>query len=220
MPACVIIGLGCATQSQASVINNIGGINFEWLEISNTVNLSRTTVESMQSDSTSAFYGYRYATRVETQALFESYMPYVPAEINHWGAYLAPGAQAFFNDFGITHIDPFGATYQATSDDGVTFDYNMYTSNYFGYGATGECGVDFSCVGRMLTAALDGDFQAQFTPARRDFDATWAAPDQFSVYDTSPIAGSLLVRELITVPAPALPVLVANLTQPNKLQSH
>lgn len=220
MPACVIIGLGCATQSQASVINNIGGINYEWLEISNTVNLSRTTVEScsliqpVHSMDTDTLHELKH------RHCLNAYMPYVPAEINHCGAYLAPGAQAFFNEFGITHIDPFGATYQATSDDGVTFDYNMYMRNYFGYGATGECGVDFSCVGRMLTAALDGDFQTQFTPARRDFDATWAAPDQFSVYDTSPIAGSLLVRELITVPAPALPVLVANLTQPNKLQSH
>jgi hypothetical protein len=210
LPACIMLSLGFANQANASVINNIGGINYEWLEFSNTVNLSRVSVESMLTDSSSALYGYRYATRAETQSLVESYMPYVPAELNHWEAYLAPGAQTFFNDFGITFSENFGVTYQALSNDGVTFDYNMYLTSYFLHGSAGECGVDFSCVGRMLTAALDGDIQAQFTPARRGFDATWPAPDQLSVYDSSQIAASLLVREILPVPVPAAAWLFGN----------
>lgn len=210
LPVCVVLGLGCASQANASVINNIGGIGYEWLEFSNTTNISRNTVETMLVDTNSALYGYRYATRLETQALLESYMPYVPAELNHWEAYLAPGATAFLNDFGITMQDNFGATYTTVTDDAVTINYNMYLTSYFSYGATGECGVDFSCKGRMLTAALNGVIQAQLPPAPRGFDATFATPDRFPVYDASTIQASLLVRELITVPLPAAAWLFAN----------
>lgn len=210
LPACILFSLSFPNTVNASVINNIGGINYEWLELSNTLNMTRVSVDSMLSDTGSSLYGYRYATRAETQALFESYMPYVPAELNHWEAYLAPGAQSFFNDFGITLQEEFGVTYHAVSDDGVNFDYNMYLTSYFIHGSAGECGVNVSCVGRMLTAALDGNIQAQFTPARRGFDATWAEPDLFSDYDSNQILASLLVREVIPVPLPAASLLMVN----------
>lgn len=192
-----------AGHSYASVINTLGGTGYEWLELSNTSNLSRVTVESMLGDTGSALYGYRYATRLETQALLESYMPYVPAELNHWEAYAAPGAQLFFNDFGMTLQDNLGVINQAVSNDGVTFDYNMHLISYFNYGATGECGVGVSCAGNMFTAALDGTIQAMFTPAHRGFDAAWATPDTYSNYDSNWIQASLLVRELMPVPVPA-----------------
>ncbi len=210
LPACILFSLSFINPANASIINNIGGINYEWLEFDNTVNMTRVSVESMLTDSNSSLYGYRYATRAETQALLESYMPYIPAELNHWEAYLAPGAQSFFNDFGITFQEDFGVTYQAVSNDGVLFDYNMYLTSYFLHGSSGECGVDVSCVGRMLTAALDGDIQAQFTPARRGFDATWRAPDLMSIYDACQILASLLVREVLPVPVPPAYLLLAN----------
>lgn len=191
------------SQVNASVINTLGGTGYEWLELSSTTNLSRVTVESMLGDNASTLYGYRYATRAETQALLESYLPYLPTELNHWEAYAAPGAQAFFNDFGMTFQDDLGATFQAVSDDGVTFSYNMYQVSYFNYGAAGECGVDVSCAGNMFAAALDGTVQAMFTPAHRGFDATWATPDTFSNFDANPIQTSLLVREFMAVPVPA-----------------
>jgi len=197
-------------QAYASVINTIGGTDYEWLEFSNTTNLSRDTVESLINDTASALYGYRYATRLETQLLLDSYLPYLPVDLNHWEAYAAPGAQAFFNDFGITVREDFGATFQAVSNDGVNFSYNMYLTSYFNYGAAGECGVDVSCVGNMLTAALDGAIQAQFTPSHRGFDAAWANPDTFFNYDAKDIQASLLVREIIPVPLPAAAWLFSN----------
>ncbi|MBI3188408.1 MAG: hypothetical protein HYZ31_11160 [Gammaproteobacteria bacterium] len=199
----LLAGSALTGQAYASVINTLDGTGYEWLELSNTTNLSRVTVESLLGDTTSALYGYRYATRLETQALLESYMPYVPAELNHWEAYAAPGAQSFFNDFGITWQDDLGVINQALSNDGVIFDYNMHLISYFNYGAAGECGVDVSCAGNMFTAALDGSVQAMFTPSHRGFDATWATPDTFSNFDANQIQASLLVRELIAVPVPA-----------------
>jgi hypothetical protein len=203
LPACILLGLGFANQSNASVINNIGGINYEWLEFSNTVNLSRNSIDTMLTDTNSSLYGYRYATRVETQALLESYMPYVPDSLNTFWAYLAPSAQAFFDDFGITHYDYSVGTSQLTTEDGFLIDFNMYLSSYFNYGAAGECGDGFSCKGRMLTAAQDGVIQAQFPPAPRGFDATFPTPSLIAVDYSDQITASLLVRETLTVPLPA-----------------
>ena len=206
----LLAGSTLTGQAYASVINTLDGTGYEWLELSNTTSLSRITVESLLGDTTSALYGYRYATRLETQALLESYMSYVPAELNQWEAYAAPGAQAFLNDFGLTMQEDLGVTYTGLSNDGVTFDYNMYLRSYFNYGATGECGVDVSCLGNVFTAALDGTVQVMFTPSHRGYDATWATPDIYSSYDSSWILASLLVREVTPVPLPAAAWLFIN----------
>lgn len=210
LPVCVCLGAGFFNQANASIVNNINGMNYEWLEFSNTLNLSRASVESMLIDSNNSLYGYRYATRTETQALLESYMPYVPAELNHWETYLAPSAQAFFNDFGITLVENFGTTYQIASSDGSPVSYNMYLTSYFNYGAAGECGIDYSCKGNMLAAALDWNIQAQFMPAHRGFDATWATPDLYPVYVSDTAQASLLVRDVFLVPLPAASWLFVN----------
>jgi hypothetical protein len=200
---CVLLSLCAVNPVHASVINNINGNGYEWLEFSNTINLSRVNVDALLTDTNSEMYGYRYATRAETQSLLESYMPYVPAELNGWEAYLVPSAQAFFSDFGITHQEMLGTTVNAQTSDGVFISYNMHITSYFNYGAAGECGIDYSCTGNVFTAAFDGNILAQLTPAHRGFDALWPTPELTSIYSVESLQASLLVRDIIPVPVPS-----------------
>lgn len=201
--ACVLLSLCAVNPVHASVINNINGNGYEWLEFSNTINLSRVNVDALLTDANSEMYGYRYATRAETQSLLESYMPYVPAELDGWEAYLVPSAQAFFSDFGITYQEMLGTTVNAQTSDGVFISYNMHITSYFNYGAAGECGIDYSCTGNVFTAAFDGNILAQLTPSHRGFDALWPTPELTSVYNSEPVLASLLVRDIIPVPIPS-----------------
>jgi hypothetical protein len=200
---CVLLSLCAVNQAHASIINSINGNGYEWLELSSTMSLSRDKVESLLSDANSDIYGYRYATRAETQSLLESYMPYLPAELNQWETYLVPGAQAFFSDFGITYQETLGTTLQAVTSNGDLISYNMYLTSYFNYGAASECGTDYSCMGNVFTAAFDGNILAQFTPSHRGFDALWSTPDLTSVYSSDPAQASLLVRDISPVPIPS-----------------
>lgn len=200
----LIFILGLSTSSNASIINNIGGIDYEWLELSNTIYMPRDGVEALLTDATSDLYGYRYATRLETQALFESYMPYTPEALNRWETEFASGAQQFFNDFGVTYIDYFDTMDSVNADDGsLLFNYNMWVSSYFLHGSEGECGDGFSCKARMFTSAIDGEIQALFTVAGRGFDASWPTPDIVATDQAEFHIASLLVHEITPVPVPA-----------------
>ena len=206
----LIVGIFIHIPANASIINTIEGQSYEWLELSGTAGFSRIEVEDLLADTLSSFYGYRYATRTETQALLESYSPN-PEELNHWYSYMAPGAQEFFDDFGVLYNDDFDGDYTTTSTtiynqltaDGVQISYNLGINSYFFYGASDECGLDVSCVGRMYGLALDGVMQAQLTPAVRGFDATIANPYTLPVDSSEFIRASLLVREITAVPVPA-----------------
>ena len=59
--------------ANATVINTINGVDYEWMELTATVGLSRNEIETLLADKSSSFYGYRYATRLETQELLYSY---------------------------------------------------------------------------------------------------------------------------------------------------
>lgn len=198
---CTVVGLSMCISANASIINTINGNDYEWLELTATAGISRVDVEIALADNTSVLYGYRYATRVETEALLLSYFS-MPVEYNQWNSYMVPGAQNFFADFGILFIDPTESGSLITID-GVSINYNMSINSYLMYGSDGECGVGVSCIGRMYTYGLDNVIQAVFAPARRGWDSSHADPDTRPVtegYYT--MVGSLLVNDVSAVPLP------------------
>ena len=208
---CIVIGLGIFSITNASIIRTINDAETEWMELSETTGLSRLEVEAMLADSNSDLYGYRYATRLETQMLLESYSQN-PSELNHWYSYMAPGAQAFFDDFGALYYDDFDDDssiisndyYDLTTTDGVEISYNRGVNSYFFYGSSDECGeADVSCVGRMFGLALDGVMQAQLAPGVRGFDAYELNPYTLPSDSSEWIRASLLVADTTVVPVPA-----------------
>ncbi|MDH5570154.1 MAG: hypothetical protein OEY89_00215 [Gammaproteobacteria bacterium] len=203
----LIIGLALYSPANSSIINTINGQGYEWLEFSATAGLSRDEVNILLTDINSDLYGYRYATRLETQVLLESYTPN-PEELNHWYSYMAPGAQTFFDDFGVLFYDYFDQPQTAITADGVQISFNVGINSYFFYGADDECGKDVSCVGRMYGAAQDNVILAQLTPAVRGFDATIANPYTLPNSAAEWIRASLLVSETMIVPVPVPPSLL------------
>ena len=205
-----ILMLIFGTYTNASIIRIINGTETAWLELAETAGLSRTEIEASLADTNSNLYGYRYATRLETQMLLESYNPN-PSELNHWYSYMATGAQEFFDEFGALYYDDFDGDYTTTSStiynvttaDGVQISYNLGINSYFFYGSSDECGASVSCVGRMYGLALDGVMQAQLTPAVRGFDAYELNPHTLPSDSSEWIRGSLLVADTSFAPVPA-----------------
>lgn len=205
--------LALGSTANAAVMRTINGIDTQWLEVTATTGMSRTAVEALLSDSTSSLYGYRYATRAETQTLFSSYAGGLPDQLNTFYSYPAAGGQQMLNDFGVTHSENVGLS-QMLTEDGVTVDFNMYMSSYFIHGSAGECGdTTVSCVGRIYTAALDNVVQAWDFVAPRGADQYFAYPNLFLDGDANPILGHLLVSvtpnangevNFASVPAPAV----------------
>jgi len=186
----------------ANVIRPINGTYYEFMEMSPTTSTSRVQIESMMADPTSSFYGFRYASRLETQYLLDSYGP-LPTDLNVFYSNLADGAAAFFNDFGSTFTENLGQTYQMTTQDGVLINYNQAINTYFLHGAPDECGIGESCVGRVYAYALDGVIQAWDPVGRRGADAYNTNPDLYLNTDSNFILGSLLMSEVTVVPVPA-----------------
>lgn len=191
-----------ATSVEASIVRTVNGLDYEWMELSATVGLSRTDVEAMLIDPSNSLYGFRYASREETELLLRSYSEF-PSELNTFYSYMAPGAQAFFDDFGSTFTEYFGQTNQLMTSDNVLIDYNQAINSYFLHGAEDECGIDMSCIGRVYTYALDGVIQAWDPVGRRGADQFHPDPDVVFNTDSNFILGSLLVSNITPVPLPA-----------------
>ena len=192
------------TSANASIIRPLNGINYEWMELAATAGKSRLEVESLLMDSSSDLYGYKYASRVETQLLFESYHD-MPIDLNVWNHYMASGAQEFYNEFGATFYDYYGPS-STTTADGFKVDWDTQISSYIVMGEEGECGFQTSCLGRIFSLAQGDKIQALLAPYSRGWDAT------STVFSTRPYdgdsftTGSLLLKDvssfLVPVPVP------------------
>jgi len=206
----LIISMGLTINAEASFLHSVGGVDYEWMEFSATVDQSRRDVEAQFSDTNSAMYGYRYASRTETQALLESYTgihdikDYYTEE--KYTTYAA-GMTEFFNDFGILSITDFGQVIpnQNATGDNTTFSMRHRYTSYFYYGEATECDNEsWSCWGRALGFALDGNITAYETPNNWGWDASngWQNISALSVnpYDTT---ASLILKDVSAVPVPA-----------------
>lgn len=164
---------------------NLSGL--EWLTFDETENLSRTDIENGAGNTLLAD-GWRYATRGEFEALFDSL----------WGG-IAEGWQT--------------SNYDGADWFNTTFDLNgVHTYKNIHFGSTGECGVGVSCYGhynhndRNLTGWFHDYYGlgngTDLTNNQTSLSANYA----------STAGASALVRDVAPVPLPAaLPMLLAAL---------
>ena len=198
------LSLSISTSAEASFIHNVGGIDYEWMEFSATVNQSRRDVEAQFIDSNSALYGYRYASTAETQALLESYTG-IHATENKYTQY-ASGMNSLFSDFGTLRSSYIGttATNQSAQGDNTWFSFSHLVDSYFYYGDANECdNAAYTCIGRVSGYALNGAITAY------DVDNNWGWDTSAGWQNTSAsspfyiTSASLIVKDVSAVPVPA-----------------
>jgi hypothetical protein len=68
--------LALSLSVDAAVVNTLGGVDYEWLEITETLYMSRVQVDAKLLDVNSALYGYEYASCALVESLFFSYSPF------------------------------------------------------------------------------------------------------------------------------------------------
>ena len=118
-----------STSVHAVVINTINGVDYEWLELTETEGLSRAQVEAQLNDSSSTLFDYEYASRTLVKDLFFSYATWDGIDGLHNSLDVIAGTSQFVTDFGYTF---------STTD-------RLYARGF--YGLTDECAVDASCHG-------------------------------------------------------------------------
>lgn len=184
---CLLICL-FVSSAHATIIKNVSGIdNLEWLELSDTRDLTRNEVLTLiTSDNTYA--DYRYASISEVELLLNSY-PGVSSLSNPagWENAMGQDSAAFFAEFGLFE------------------DNGSYLRTSYMFGADGECGVNISCGGfvhgnRNSSGVIDrGYYYGNY-----GWDVT--TPVFVSGYDDQHWSGgwgSLLVRETTAVTEPS-----------------
>jgi len=192
----------------AVVINTINGIDYEWMELSETQGLSRNAVEQRLSDANDVLYGYEYASRQQIEDLFFSYSSWDGLGGWHGDVNVVNGLAQLINDLGMS--------YAATGDgvdkvystiDGYSVNYDTFTAQrgFYGNDTDLECGGAF---GSCLTyVAIYTDSAGQLTMAHQQAESGWDAEVTTinSTYNKNyayPDYGSYLVRTSV-VPVPA-----------------
>lgn len=201
-----VFSMGVVAVAEASFIHNVGGTDYEWMEFSSTVNMTRVDVEAQLNNSNSALYGYRYANRVETQALLESYTGIHNPVISDWYTRYADGVTSFYNDFGILQSTNIGTIGMSPAyGDNVNFNWNLMINSYFFYGEANECDNSYwTCLGWVEARSLNGVVAGYEVSRITGWDAIppMANNTSTSVAFHLP-AASLLVKDVGAVPVPA-----------------
>ncbi len=202
----IILALGVACQltvtAQATVIRDHEGIeNLEWLELTKSSGISRDTVESLFTDSTSEFFGYRYATESEVDSLYSSYAEpandFIPSSMGAGIPYytsLAEPVSSFLNDFGSITKNNLIPQYE-WDPDGNRMVYNQSEGSYFMFG---DVKYDRSDAGAMWMFTYNG------TPVagHDSWSENHGYSSDVSVGRDREIFGSMLVRDYDAGPAP------------------
>ena len=203
-----IIGVACAClavvsfNAKAVVLNTLNGVDYEWLELTETTGLSRDQVDILLSDSDSALYGYQYASRTLMEELLLSYTSWDGLNGWHSAAGVVQGADAMINDYGLTYTYTLSQTSQVYTLEDTYLDYDTLSSIRGIYGLSGECGSSVSCFSSLSVVINNGTSVAVFQDEGYGFDATLLNP---SITDNSASHtnfGSYLVRTAV-VPIPA-----------------
>jgi len=207
-----IIGATCTClavvtiNANASVINTLNGVEYEWLELTATVGMSRDQVEANIAAALPGdfLYGYEYASRTLVKDLLFSYSSWDGLDGLHGDSGVVTGMSKYLDDFGRTYNEPQGPITLITVD-GYTVNVAGYDAGYAFYGSSGECGADVSC-----TTGVHNDYDAERVPvdAYQGAGAGWS--DTASTFEVSPVPnwvgsdayGSHLVR-VSTIPIPA-----------------
>ena len=193
------------SNANASVINTINGVQYEWLELTATQGLSRNQVELQIAEAgiNDELYGYEFASRSLVESLFISYSPW-PGFDAWWGnPTTVSGISALMNDFGEVGSVSTNPT-TTYSVDGYTVTYDSIRSLRGIYGTSSECGANYvSCLASivMFEDSLSDDAMAWLDEAY-GWDSNYTSPLTYNDSYSSPDTSSFLVRTTV-VPIPA-----------------
>lgn len=188
----------------ASVLNTLNGINYEWLELTETAGMSREQVEAGIAAASlgDVLYGYEYASRQLIEDLFLSYAPWDGREWWHESSEVVDGTAKYLNDFGILYTFNFSSIFNVLTVDYEWVPSNGESSSGFLFGLSSECGSLLqTCGGSMAYHSMDGVPVVAYQQANYGWDAT-TEPHLISANHASQSIGSHLVR-ISSVPVPA-----------------
>ncbi len=127
-----------STNAGAVVNNTINGVDYQWLELTETAGQSRNQVELMLANPNSFLYGYEYASRSLIEDLFLSYIPSWDGEDGYeTDPFVVSGNRALVDAFGMLESVSYA---KAKTLYGVK--YNSVFWSHGLYGSTDECGTD------------------------------------------------------------------------------
>ena len=202
-----------SVNSEATIVTSAPGIvNYHWAEFDNaampTIQTPRATVESSLLGAGQYYEGYRYATRVETATLLDSYFSWNIQDYDTgWRSLLASAASAFVNDFGVTSQDNYEylPTPLKMIVNGETIFYDHIYWSSFHYGSNQDLTAfpaNMSLRGGVGYATNDGVLVAGWFENLSGTDAMVANPWTYGRYSSSAPVASLLVKEVQVNPVP------------------
>lgn len=187
----------------AVVVNTLNGVNYEWLELTVTEGMSRTSVEAQiaAAEPGDMFYGYEYASRSLVEALLLSYSSWDHKNGWHGAPTVVEGLADFINDFGAL-VGHEHDNRPLDTEDGYAVSQDYHNYSYAFYGTAGECLANVSCLLEVDTIEFQGSATAAYQHTSLGWSAT--ATNAVTAYlDTNSSGyGSLLVRPA-NVPVPA-----------------
>ena len=178
MKKSLLLGAVCACfvvlpfNASAVVLNTLNGIDYEWLELTETTGQSRLQVEGQLMDANSPLYGYQYASRSLIEDLFLSYTSWDGLNGWHTAPDVVLGVEKMIYDFGITNTivpDETGTIY---SLEGTYVYWDASPSSRGIYGLSSECGSATSCFSQVAISTHNGTPTAAYQDAGYGFDAT------------------------------------------------
>mgnify|MGYP006896872789 CR=1 FL=1 len=194
-----------STGVNATIMNSLNGINYEWLELSATTGMSRDQVEAdiAAANLGDTLFGYQYASRSLVEELLWSYSTF--DGINGWHAEseLVNGMNDLLTDFGITST----STYPLGSFNDVHC-VEMFTDSDIKsqgmYGLEDECyrHLGQTCRAVFTVNLYQGVSTGAFTGDSLGWDSTHSNPVNFWDDVGSQYVGSYLVK-VSAVPVPA-----------------
>ena len=149
--AATATALVLSTSVNASILNTLNGVDYEWLELTATVGMSRDQVEAgiLAATEGDTLYGYEYASRQLVEDMLLSYASFDGIDGWHGDPDAVVGVGSLISDFGATFVgSPVGYASTLTTVDGYTVDYEPghYIASYGMYGLSDECYVGASCI--------------------------------------------------------------------------
>jgi hypothetical protein len=193
--------------ANAVVVNTLGGVDFEWLELTETAGMSRDQVEAELLDVNSDLYGYKYASKARVESLFLSYTSFDGQNGYHGDAGVLAGAQSLLDDFGALSSSAGTGTNSpiTTTVDGYSRQTDGGFSEFLAiYGLKSECGTtEQSCQGgvKLLYDAADS-LTMVYQSKAMGWDQTWELGGKISDDYGRAQAGHFLVN-VTAVPVPA-----------------
>jgi hypothetical protein len=203
----LLVSLSFSLSANAVIVNTLGGKEYQWLELSHTLGLSRYEVQLRLSDPNDSIYGYQYASRSLVEDLFFSYVSWNGVDGIHGSRSTVDAISAIHNDFGVTDIKLGGdidSTYQTV--DNVTININSSYDRFLAwYGDSNECNSAIESCYAQIRLYKDKDGNPTGASIRRNFgwdSSPEITPSRSLTHLAKQNYGSFLVAPS-SVPVPA-----------------